>query len=501
MDNKTVQYKRTLRGSVGAGVSALFNGNGRRYYILEHKDASKYHKAGESQKIIIDQIELGRDSNCQVRFDETFQTVSRRHAAIIKDGDRWKLVQLSKTNSTFLNGRPVENEWYLENGDEIQLSVGGPRMGFIVPVGKQSLVSSIKMTERLELFRKQALRPYKTAIASLAVLLVLASSLGGYWLYNQNIDILHLNDEQQKQAIALNMLEHNQDSVANLMENQRQTWTRESQTLSSRITATNLKIKPEVSTLLKSVADDVYFIQIKYIGSIEGKDYLLGGASGTAFLLNNGRLVTARHCISERYDPDLSWNMQHIQACGGTFRKEVTLYTPAGKSFSISDKSFVTDERYDIEIPYTKVDKNGEKLGTYQIKLAYPSNNAKAEQMIFGTDWAYANIGRTGKIVANENLSKNLTAGTIVHVLGFPKALGVDDGDKLIESIYNSMTVSRNGLNEANCIMVSSGIDHGNSGGPVFAMVGNRLEVIGIVSRGDFKSDHYNHLVPICNLR
>lgn len=501
MDNKTVQYKRTLRGSVGAGVSALFNGNGRRYYILEHKDASKYHKAGESQKIIIDQVELGRDSNCQVRFDETFQTVSRRHAAIVKDGNRWKLVQLSKTNSTFLNGRPIENEWYLENGDEIQLSIGGPRMGFIVPAGKQSLVSSIKMTERLELFRKQALRPYKTAIACLACVLVLASSFGGYCLYNQNVDILHLNDEQQKQALALNHIEHIQDSVTGVIETQKQVWTKESRTLSSRISATNLKIKPEVSTLLKSVADDVYFIQVKFIGNIDGKDYLLGGGSGTAFLLNNGRLVTARHCISERYDPDLSWNMQHIHACGGTVRKEVTIFTPSGKSFSMSEKSFVTDEKYDIEVPYTRRDKDGEELGTYRIKLAYPINNAKAEQMIFGTDWAYANIGKKGKIVANGALSKNLTAGTTVHVLGFPKALGVDDGDRLIESIYNSMTVSRNGLNEANCIMVSSGIDHGNSGGPVFAMVGNKLEVIGIVSRGDFKSDHYNHLVPIGNLR
>ena len=43
MEQKTVKYKRTLRGSVGAGVGALFNGNGRRYFILEHKDASKYH--------------------------------------------------------------------------------------------------------------------------------------------------------------------------------------------------------------------------------------------------------------------------------------------------------------------------------------------------------------------------------------------------------------------------------------------------------------------------
>ena len=193
MEQKTVQYKRTLRGSVGAGVGALFNGNGRRYFILEHKDASKYHKAGDSQKIIIDQIELGRDKNCQVRFDdESFPTVSRRHAAIIKDGDKWKLVQLSQTNSTFLNNRPVTTEWYLENGDEIQLSVGGPRMGFIVPQGKQSLVSSIKMTERLELFRKQALRPYKTAIACLFVLLLLLGVGSGYVIHNQSKEIAAL---------------------------------------------------------------------------------------------------------------------------------------------------------------------------------------------------------------------------------------------------------------------------------------------------------------------
>ena len=115
MEKKTVQYKRTLRGSVMAGVGALVNGDGRRYYILEHKDASKYHKAGESQKIIIDQIELGRDSSCQVRYDDSFPTVSRRHAAIVKDGEGWKLVQLSQTNTTFLNGQPVATEWYLQN--------------------------------------------------------------------------------------------------------------------------------------------------------------------------------------------------------------------------------------------------------------------------------------------------------------------------------------------------------------------------------------------------
>lgn len=120
MAQATQKYNRSLSGSIGAGMRSLMGSGGRRFYVLEHKVSSKYHKAGENQKIIVDQIELGRDPKCQVRFDENFGTVSRRHAAIVKDGDNWKLVQLSKTNSTYLNGHKVDKEWYLQNGDEIQ---------------------------------------------------------------------------------------------------------------------------------------------------------------------------------------------------------------------------------------------------------------------------------------------------------------------------------------------------------------------------------------------
>ena len=105
MGQPTQPYKRSISGSVGAGVQSLFGNGGRRFYLLVHKVSSKYHKAGESQQIIVDEIELGRDPHCQVRFDETFVTVSRRHAAIVKEGDNWKLVQLSQTNSTYLQER------------------------------------------------------------------------------------------------------------------------------------------------------------------------------------------------------------------------------------------------------------------------------------------------------------------------------------------------------------------------------------------------------------
>ena len=189
-------YKRTVAGSVGAGVAAVFNGSGRQYYILEHKTESLYHHAGESQKIIVDQVELGRDSACQVRFDEAFETVSRRHAAIVKDGENWKIIPLSQTNSTIVNGTPIQGEQILNSGDEIRLSSKGPLMGFIIPQGKQSLVSSIGMTERLSLFRQQALRPYKRALWIMAIVLVLA--VGGLltWTY-----LLHDDLKKKEQQI------------------------------------------------------------------------------------------------------------------------------------------------------------------------------------------------------------------------------------------------------------------------------------------------------------
>ena len=203
---ETQNYKRTVAGSVGAGVGAIFNGSGRTYYILEHKTSSKYHSAGESQKIIIDQIEIGRDASCQVRYDESFDTVSRKHAAIVRDGNNWQLIHLSTSNPTLVNGRPIQGTYYLQSGDEIQLSVNGPRLGFIQPQGKQGLTSSIKLTERMNLFRQQALRPYRRAIWALSALLVLAILGFGAWNYKLSLDNKELRQEMAMYQTKLDSL-------------------------------------------------------------------------------------------------------------------------------------------------------------------------------------------------------------------------------------------------------------------------------------------------------
>ena len=178
-------YKKTVKGTLGTGMSSLFGG-ASNYYILEHKVSSKYHKQGEAQEIIVDFVEIGRDRDCAVRFDESFNTVSRKHAAIVKKDDNWKLVQLSQTNSTFLNGHKVADEWYLQNGDEIQLSVNGPKLGFIIPqaTGKKT---TMNLTHRLSLFRQQALRPYRNAVIAIGVvILLLIGGCAGYGIYLYN---------------------------------------------------------------------------------------------------------------------------------------------------------------------------------------------------------------------------------------------------------------------------------------------------------------------------
>lgn len=197
-------YKKTVSGSIGAGISAVFNGSDRRYFILEHKTQSAFHQMGENQKIIVDQVELGRSSTCQVRFDESFDTVSRRHAAIVKDGDGWKIISLSQTNHTYVNGLPV-TEAKLNNGDEIRLSSNGPVLGFIVPQGARSMVNSIGLTERMSLFRKQALRPYKTAIAVLAVLLLVGVGTLSFFNIKTNNDLkkqVEITKDLQEQLVA-----------------------------------------------------------------------------------------------------------------------------------------------------------------------------------------------------------------------------------------------------------------------------------------------------------
>ena len=90
---------------------------------------------GEIQELSDAEIVIGRHPDCQVQFPKDVVTLSRRHARIVREGNRFKLVDQS-TNGTFVNGKK-QPEVYLKDGDVITFSEGGPKISFLTQVSNQ----------------------------------------------------------------------------------------------------------------------------------------------------------------------------------------------------------------------------------------------------------------------------------------------------------------------------------------------------------------------------
>ena len=499
MSQETVKYGRSLSGSIGAGMKSVFAGRGRRYYELVHKTPSRYHKVGSVQKIIIDSVELGRDPKCQVRFDESFSTVSRRHAAIVKDGEGWKLIQLSKTNPTYLNGNRVESSWYLQNGDEIQLASNGPVMGFVTPQGDAGLVKSIGLTNRLSLFRQQALRPYKTALWCLLGVLIAACAVGGWLLFKSNKALGETQGQLIEASEALEQLKQQQQEDKEKNEAAIASLTRTNGRLASRLSKAQQKIDniavsdregfspdpvPEVSqgkslnSAIDAMIPGVYYIKTEGfdITTPDGKSAYIRpgeanvkGWSGTGFLLSDRRFVTARHVIEAweywKSEEDYLYEMNLLVNNGGKVVAHFVAVTTTGDNIRFTSDQMIMNKKHDK----SGVDQDGYKV-----------TKADLDQL----DYAYMIFGKSGPIVPDSNLSNNLTRMTELTVLGFPLGFGAEDpSSHSLTPIYGNATVAASGLQNGGILTTNSNYEHGNSGGPVFAINANgKLVAVGIVS-------------------
>lgn len=490
MNQTNPQFKQSFSGSVGSGLGAVFNSSGKRFYILEHKVSSQYHKAGESQRIIIDEITIGRDPKCQVRFDESFGTVSRMHAAIKKEGDNYVLYQLSKVNTTYLNGVAVKDRWYLQNGDEIQLSTNGPKLGFIVPQGEQSLVKSIGLSARLSLFRQQALAPYKKAMTALSILLVLAIGGGTTVGVLQGKKITQLTktltEYRDKTAQALSKNDELNKEIARLDSIQKH---------QPKYSGGGMRPSGTVATLVQNVKGSVCYLTTETYVQKDGQTQKVSACSGTAFLLTDGTLVTARHCVEPWLFPsnedDLVVNAMATMGIANVYSVIKAYY--GNHVIELTNRDFKQDRSHDQRC---------EIEDGVTITVVFPGLvKGVGSKSMFGADWACTHTSHRGDITADYETSSNLKAGEKLYVLGFPMGLGVNDGNKRVEPIFNELSVARDGLNDGGCIMITAGTDHGNSGGPVFVERGGKLVAVGIVSRGDSRSAEYGHLVPVRNIR
>jgi pSer/pThr/pTyr-binding forkhead associated (FHA) protein len=84
---------------------------------------------GEIQEFKQPEIFIGRSNTCQVCFPKDLAIVSRVHARIVREGNRFMLMDQS-SNGTFVNGKLVK-EAILKDGDVLLFAEGGPKVSFL----------------------------------------------------------------------------------------------------------------------------------------------------------------------------------------------------------------------------------------------------------------------------------------------------------------------------------------------------------------------------------
>ena len=87
---------------------------------------------GQIQDFFQFPVHIGRHSSCQVRFEKDLTTISRRHARIERQGNRFRIIDVS-TNGTYVNGKRIADV-YLRDGDVITFSESGPKASFLTKI-------------------------------------------------------------------------------------------------------------------------------------------------------------------------------------------------------------------------------------------------------------------------------------------------------------------------------------------------------------------------------
>ena len=84
---------------------------------------------GEVREFVSSEVTIGRNPSCSVSFPKDQMTISRLHATIVREGNRFKLIDQS-ANGTLVNGKFI-TEQFLKDGDVIFITEEGPKISFL----------------------------------------------------------------------------------------------------------------------------------------------------------------------------------------------------------------------------------------------------------------------------------------------------------------------------------------------------------------------------------
>lgn len=234
---------------------------------------------------------------------------------------------------------------------------------------------------------------------------------------------------------------------------------------------------------------------------------------GTAFLCTDDKsgdtlFVTARHCV-EPWINDDKWDGVSDKA---KMSPEVRLATMAEtgnryagydkyilRAHCILSKGLERHEFYSTDFYMNKSRDLVMRLGTSEKPIYWRTIMpiAKRRDMELG-DFAYINAkgmniaeGNTLIQLAewDEIVSFTKSTDKDIAVMGFPINDNEVNNVSVVYGNYMDMEISDSIKTPDGCLKLSAPINRGNSGGPVFAKIGNKIKAIGIVSKADGRAD------------
>ncbi|HLO57297.1 MAG TPA: FHA domain-containing protein [Bacteroidales bacterium] len=491
------------------GMTVLKGGNVPSY-TLEYITPSKRKKTGEYETIVIPYIEIGRANECNVQYANDIITVSRRHAAIERREDGYYIMQLSQTNPTLINGQAINKEKPLNNGDEIQLSIEGPKLRFNITA---SGTSNMGYTQKIGLMASQALKPYKIQIRVLVFTLMVAIVVGLYFINKQakkNIDL------QTQIAVTENRRVQDSIKYAQIMSQSEQVITKQadenSELKSTVLGVTNEldKIKRNIDTTpvieytkkeaYRDVKDYIYFLEVVEI-SVKfpngDESNINNGWTGTAFLCKDGKLITARHCIQNwRYTGDESATLiNYAELNGGSVNVKFRA-TSSKDQFIFSYDQVVIDDSQDLIFN----GKTGKRRKEKKYILKYAND--------LRTDWAYLQTDKKSPLETDIDQSLTLEAGENLMIFGFT-VNKENEAKNDIKPFFAESSVAQTGLSADGVYTLSAkNYEEANSGGPVILFnpeLKTHILCVGIMAFGDFETrggvSLTGGVVPIANIK
>ena len=431
---------------------------GKKDYIsFRFKGGNVFHQNGNCIKLAERIVNIGETADCDVRYEANgFRP--EYYASIIKneDGKTWRIVKRSQYIDINIEGKgEIGYVHQLEDGDIIQFS--GQPMALCF---HSHFDDRYNGAER-KLLWQWALAGALGIIAAVAIIMML--------LHKQ--DTIRIEDVEPLEESVFYI---KVDSVRCLK---------------------LISGKEELMFPTKKITDDV--------------------PTGTAFLTQDRKLITARHCVEYWIGTnlDLATNVDNDLAKDDILRWAIEcetfnqFYNPDSVMqlrvyFSIYD--FMGNKKYSLESTNERVHINKEKDGVFQLadfNTEYYWRSIRPyfidRSMELGDILWIDGFKEQGKFkLASKSQMDRIKNGTKLMICGYPMT-GI--GDKRMT--FTEGTIRRNAQSETENLFFEANINHGFSGGPVLMKTGSEIVAIGVVSRVDsISSGLYKWAVPVTEI-